>query len=96
MRLILRYSNGQCEDALLLMRGEALMRVILHNRKDTVELRLIADRWLDENGGEVSIEAILPEPYQGGRQTNTKYSTIAETPKTATAAMRLTMSGGMN
>jgi hypothetical protein len=87
MILILRYPNGRRADALLLMRGERVMRVALHGCNDTHEIRFVSGCWLDEGGERVSIEAIVAEPHQGGRQTNTKYTTTAEIPKTATAAM---------
>ena len=96
MHLILRYRNGRRADALLVTRGATGMRVILRGRNETLELKHILGNWLTEYGERVSIEAIIADPHQGGRQTNTKYSTTAETTNTATAAMRSSSAGGMN
>jgi hypothetical protein len=91
MRLIFQYPNGRRLDALLLMHAEDVMRVVVRGRNETLEFRLVSDRWLNEDGECVIIEAILAENYQGGRQTNTKNTTTAEIPKTASAAMRSSM-----
>jgi len=89
MHLTLRYPNGLLADALMLMRGEAFMRVVLHGRNETSEFHYNAGQWLAENGDCVSIEAILD--YQGGLQANTKYSTTPEIAKTASAAAFFSM-----
>jgi hypothetical protein len=96
MDLILRYPNGRRAEALLLLRGEGVMRVVLRGRNETIELRLISGRWLTEAGERVSLEPILMDPHQGGRQTNTKYMTAAETTNTANAATRSTTADRMN
>jgi hypothetical protein len=96
MHLILQYPNGRRADALLLSRGERFMRVTLRGRNDTLELRKVSGCWVDEEGNVVSIEAILAMPHQGGRQTNTKYTTTAETAKTASAAARSSTAGRIN
>ncbi len=93
MHLILRYPNGRRVEALVLLRGERVMRVAVRGRNETLEFRLVSNRWISEDGQRVSIEAVLSDPYQGGRQTNTKYSATADIPKTRTAAMRSTDSG---
>jgi hypothetical protein len=72
------------------------MRVILRGRNETAELTLIAGRWFNEDGQRVSIEAMIADPYQGGRQTNTKYTTAADTMNTASAAARSSTTDFMN
>jgi len=62
------------------------MRVVLRGGNETVELRFVRGCWLTEDGDRVSIEAMLMDPHQGGRQTNTKYKTAAETTNTEDAA----------
>jgi len=96
MHLILRYPNGRRVDALLLMRTDTLMRVILRGQNETLELKKVKGSWVAEDQQRVAIEAILTDPHQGGRQTNTKYTTSTETAKTANAAMRSTTAGGIN
>jgi hypothetical protein len=96
MHLILRYPNGRRVDALLLRREDTQMRIILRGRNETLELQFIGGSWFTEDGERVSIEAILMDPYQGGRQTNTKYNARAETTKTASAANRSSMTERMN
>ena len=86
MHLVLRYPDGRRADALLLRRDEAAMRIVLRGRNETIELRFVRGSWLTEDGERVSIEAILMDPHQGGRQTNTKYKTAAETTNTANTA----------
>jgi len=96
MHLILRYANGRRADTLLLRRDEATMRVILRGRNETVELTFISGRWFTEDGQAVSIEAMTADPHQGGRQTNTKYNTAAETTNTTNAATRSSTTCLMN
>jgi hypothetical protein len=96
MHLILRYPNGRRLEALLLKRGEDEMRVVLRGRNETLELQVIAGRWFTQSGERVSIEAIAMDHYQGGRHTNTKYTTAAETTNTANAAQRSSATDRMN
>ena len=72
------------------------MRVIVRGQNETLELQNINGIWVAEDRQRVSIEAILTDPHQGGRQTNTKYNTTDETAKTVNAAMRSTAAGGIN
>jgi hypothetical protein len=91
--MILRYPNGKRVEALLLCRERDRMRVMVHGRNDTLELKLIRDRWVDDDGQKVSIEAIVPDRYEGGLQTNTKYSAAAAATNTAAPAMRSRTAG---
>ena len=93
MHLILRYPNGKRADALLLSSGDGIMRVVVRDWNETLEFRLVSKLWTGETGEHVCIEAMLAGPYQGGRQTNTKYTTVAAVAKTAAAAMH-SMSAG--
>lgn len=63
MHMILRYPDGNLVDALLLSRGDARMRVILRGKKDRLELNTLDHRWVDEDGQEVSIEAIVSDRF---------------------------------
>ena len=96
MHLILRYPNGRRVDALLLRREDSQMRIVVRGRNETLELHFTGGSWFTEDGERVSIEAILMDPYQGGRQTNTKYTTTAETTKAASAANRSSTTDRMN
>jgi hypothetical protein len=60
MHLILRYSNGRRAEALLLSMTSETMRVILHRRDETLEFRLVAGRWIGDDGTRVSVEAMIP------------------------------------
>lgn len=60
MHLILRYSNGQGTEALLLTMTPDTLRVILHRRNETIEYRLVSGRWSGDGGSRVAIEAMLP------------------------------------
>lgn len=96
MLLVLRYPNGTRVDALLLSRETDRLRVALHGRNDTIELQLVFESWMDEDGRRVSIEAILTDSYHGGRQTKTKYTATADAASTATAAIRSKAAGRMD
>jgi hypothetical protein len=93
MHIILRYPNGKRVDALLLCREQDQMRVMVHGRNDTLELEFIRDRWVDDDGQKVSIEAMVADRYDGGLQTNTKYSATAAAMNTAAPARRSRMAG---
>jgi hypothetical protein len=70
--MILRYPDGKRVEALLLVREGDRMRVMVHGRNDTLELKLFRDRWVDDDEQKVSIEAMVTDRYDGGLQTNTK------------------------
>ena len=89
MHLILRYPNGHRADALLLTREDDLMRVVLRGRNETLELDSSTAAGSTRTARRVSIEAMLADPYQGGRQTNTKYTTAETTPRRRANARRL-------
>jgi hypothetical protein len=59
MHMILRYQDGSRVEALLLSQESDRMRVAIHGRNDTLELRLVRERWVDDDGQKVSIEAIV-------------------------------------
>jgi hypothetical protein len=82
-----------CVEALLLSRDETTMRIVIRACEETLELRLDGDRWLDEQGRCVSIEAMIATAYQGGRQANTKYNATPTAANTAAAAIRSMTAG---
>jgi hypothetical protein len=59
MHIILRYPNGKRVDALLLSREHDRLRVAIQGRNDTLELKLVRERWVDDDGQKVSIEAMV-------------------------------------
>jgi hypothetical protein len=69
MHIILRYPDGSRIQALLLSEGSDRLRVIIPGRKDTLELHLVNERWADEDGNKVSIEAMLFGRYGNGETT---------------------------
>jgi hypothetical protein len=65
MHMILRYPDGRRVDAVLLSEEPGRLRVAIHGRNDTLELRLVRERWVDDDGQKVSIEAIVAAPRGG-------------------------------
>ena len=59
MHIILRYPNGKRVDALLLSREHDRLRLAIPGRNDTLELKLVRERWVDDDGQKVSIEAMV-------------------------------------
>lgn len=96
MHLILRYSDGQRADALLLRSSNGVMRVVLRDRNETLEFTLNNQLWTGEDGRRVFIEAVVAVAYEGGCQTNIMYNETAEAMKTATAVMHSSAAGEMN
>jgi hypothetical protein len=96
MHMILRYPDGKRVEALLLLREPERLRVMAQGRNDTLELRLIRDRWVDDDGQKVSIEAMVVDRYAGGRQTNTKYKAAPAAMNTAAPATRSRTAGRMD
>ena len=65
MYIILRYPDGSRVQALLLSEGSGRLRVTIPGRRDTLELQLVNERWVDEEGHKVSIEAmVFPAPVR--------------------------------
>ena len=96
MHIILRYPDGSRISALLLSEQRERLRVTMPGRTDTVELKLVRERWVDDDGRKVSIEAMIFGQYdghQGGRQTKTKYKQTSAAAKTAPPAIRSTVAG---
>ena len=50
MRMILRYDNGIRVEAVLLAANRQQMRVVIEDRKDTVEFTAVDGRWFSETG----------------------------------------------
>jgi hypothetical protein len=67
MHIILRYPDGRRVDALLLSQEPSVMRVAIPGRNDTLELTLVRERWVDDDGQKVSIEAIVATAGRGDR-----------------------------
>jgi hypothetical protein len=59
MHVILRYPDAKRVDALLLSREPERLRLAIHGRTDALELRLVRERWVDDDGQKVSIEALV-------------------------------------
>jgi hypothetical protein len=59
MYTILRYSNGRREDGVVLSASPDLMRVILRNQSDTIELRRAFGEWTAEDGCAVELESLV-------------------------------------
>ncbi len=59
MHLIVRYASGRRVEALLLAFTHDIMRIVVHRRNDSLELRLRDDQWLSETGKHLEIEAIV-------------------------------------
>ncbi len=59
MPMILLYENGLRVDAMLLAIGQNRMRVVFRGGRDAMELRLLKDQWMSEEGDAVDIESIL-------------------------------------
>jgi hypothetical protein len=59
MQMILRYENGLRADAVLLATSPNRMRVIVRGSTDTMELRLIQDDWMTEEGDFADIESLI-------------------------------------
>jgi hypothetical protein len=60
MRMILRYHNGIRVEAVLLAANRQQMRVVIEDRKDTVEFTALDGRWFSDTGAAVEIEAVIP------------------------------------
>jgi len=61
MYLQIGFSDGRSVDAVLLAASPDRMRVAFEDCADATELRLIDGRWTDEDGTEVSLDAIFFE-----------------------------------
>jgi hypothetical protein len=59
MYLQIGFSDGRSVNAVLLTASPDRMRVALEDRADATELRLIDGRWTDEDGVEVSLDAVF-------------------------------------
>jgi hypothetical protein len=66
MHLILRYLDGTRTDALLLSFHNNVMRVVVRGRNETQELEFVYDRWVDEEGQRICLEAMLAGSYEVG------------------------------
>jgi len=60
MRMILRYDNGIRVEAVLLAANRQQMRVVIEDRKDTVEFTAVDGRWFSDIGAAIEIEAVIP------------------------------------
>lgn len=63
MYLQIGFSDGRSAEAVLLAASPDRMRVALEDRTDATELRLIEGRWTDEDGTEVSLDAVFFEDH---------------------------------
>lgn len=59
MYLQIGFSDGRSAEAVLLTASPDRMRVALEDRADATEFRLIDGRWTDEDGTEVSFDAVF-------------------------------------
>ncbi|MGD0869768.1 MAG: hypothetical protein ABSB88_09475 [Bryobacteraceae bacterium] len=65
MQLTLLYPGSRRIDAVVLAADYGRMRIVIPNRRDTVELRLTGRQWTSEEGESVEIEAILACAWTG-------------------------------
>ena len=65
MQLTLLYPGSRRIDAVVLTANHDRMRIVLPNRRDTVELRLTGNRWTSEEGESVEIEAVVACDWTG-------------------------------
>jgi hypothetical protein len=59
MQFTLLYPGSRRIDAVVLQANHDRMRIVIPNRRDTVELRLTGNRWTSEEGEPVEIEAVV-------------------------------------
>ena len=59
MYMILRHPQLGWVDALLLSATAERMRVVVPNRRDTLEFRQIDGRWISDDGRSVEVESLL-------------------------------------
>ncbi len=59
MHTILRYPDGKRVYALLLAREDTRLRMMVPGKSDTLELRKLPEKWVDEDGARISIEALV-------------------------------------
>jgi hypothetical protein len=65
MQLTLLYSGGCRIDAVVLAANHDRIRIVIPNRRDTVELRLTGNQWTSEEGESVDIEAVVACDWTG-------------------------------
>jgi hypothetical protein len=65
MHMILSYETGKRTEGILLAVSPGRMRVVVRERNDTVELSLIGDRWISEDGDHVEIESLIADGETG-------------------------------
>jgi hypothetical protein len=65
MQLTLLYPGSRRIDAVVLAANHDRMRIVIPNRRDTVELRLTGNRWTSEEGESVEIEAVVACDWTG-------------------------------
>ena len=61
MHLILQSPTNRRIDALLLSATPERMRVMVKNRKDTLEFTLVGSQWISDHGSAVEIEALMTD-----------------------------------
>ena len=59
MYTILRNSNGQWEDGLILSASADVIRMILRCQGDTAEFRRVFGEWTAEDGSTVELESLI-------------------------------------
>ncbi len=65
MQVTLLYAGSRRIDAVVLAANYDRMRIVIPNRRDTVELRLTGSRWTSEEGESVEIEAFVARDWTG-------------------------------
>lgn len=58
--MLIRFSDGRSEQAILLSKSGKTMRIALRNRDDSAELRCHRGTWVCESNDPVLIEGISP------------------------------------
>ncbi len=61
MHMILRYPTGRRVDAILLSATSERIRAAVKYQGDTVEFRLVGNRWVSEQGTAIEIESLIAD-----------------------------------
>jgi hypothetical protein len=70
MMMLIRFSDGRSEQAILLANRGKTLRVALRNRDDSAELRFDRGTWLSESNDPVLIERLSPRGDKAGGRIN--------------------------
>jgi hypothetical protein len=75
MHLTLLYPGSRRIDAVMLAANQDRMRIVIPNRRDTLELCRTGNQWTSEEEGSVEIEAIVACDWTGESSRQPRYLT---------------------